>query len=42
MSSFAEVEAASARGDHAAVLSLTDALLAERPGDDAAHPRPAR
>ena len=42
MSSFAEVEAASARGDHAAVLSLTDAILAERPGDDAAHELRAR
>ncbi|MEO8245697.1 MAG: tetratricopeptide repeat protein [Chloroflexota bacterium] len=42
MSSFAEVEAALARGDHAAVLALTDAILGERPGDDAAHELRAR
>jgi tetratricopeptide (TPR) repeat protein len=42
MSSFAEVEAALARGDHDDVLNLTDAILAERPGDDAAHELRAR
>jgi predicted Zn-dependent protease len=42
MTTFAEVEAAFERGDHAAVLALTDAILAERPGDDAAHELRAR
>lgn len=42
MSSFAEVEAALERGDHEGVLVLTDAILAERPGDDAAHELRAR
>ena len=37
-----EVRAALAREDHEAVLRLTDELLAERPGDDAAHEYRAR
>ena len=37
-----EVQAALARGDHDAVLGLTDALLAEQPGNDAAHEYRAR
>ena len=42
MSSFTEVQAALARGDHEGVLVLTDAILAGRPGDDAAHELRAR
>jgi predicted Zn-dependent protease len=38
----AAVEAALERYDHAEVLRLTEALLAERPGDDAAHELRAR
>ena len=38
----ASVQAALDRGDHDEVLRLTDALLAERPGDDAAHELRAR
>jgi predicted Zn-dependent protease len=41
-SSIAPVQEALDRGDHAAVLRLTDELLAERPGDDAAHELRAR
>jgi tetratricopeptide (TPR) repeat protein len=37
-----EVEAALEKGDHELVLRLTDAILAERPGDDAAHEFRAR
>lgn len=37
-----ELAAALERGDHEVVLRLTDALLAERPGDDAAHEYRAR
>lgn len=37
-----ELAVAFERGDHEAVLRLTDALLAERPGDDAAHEFRAR
>ncbi|MEP6680454.1 MAG: tetratricopeptide repeat protein [Chloroflexota bacterium] len=36
------MQAALARGDHEEMLRLTDALLAERPGDDAAHELRAR
>jgi predicted Zn-dependent protease len=36
------VQAASARGDHDDVLRLTDALLADQPGNDAAHEYRAR
>lgn len=36
------VQAASERGDHQEVLRLTGAILAERPGDDAAHEYRAR
>jgi tetratricopeptide (TPR) repeat protein len=36
------VEAAFERGDHDEVLRLTEAILAERPGDDAAHEFRAR
>ena len=39
---FAEVEAAFARGDNDAVLRLTEVMLTERPGDDAAHEMRAR
>ena len=39
---FDEVQAALDRGDHATVLRLTDAILAARPGDDAAHELRAR
>ena len=39
---FDEVQAALDRGDHEAVLRMTDAILAERPGDDAAHELRAR
>lgn len=37
-----EVQAAAARGAHDEVVRLTDAYLAERPGDDAAHEALAR
>jgi predicted Zn-dependent protease len=37
-----EIRAAYERGDHEGVLRLTDAALAERPGDDAAHEYRAR
>jgi tetratricopeptide (TPR) repeat protein len=40
--SLASVQEALDRGDHDAVLRLTGALLAERPGDDAAHELRAR
>ena len=42
LSAFAEVQAAYERGDHADVLRRTEAILAERPGDDAAHELRAR
>ena len=42
LSAFAEVQAAYARGDHEDVLRRTEAILAERPGDDAAHEMRAR
>ena len=42
METLASVQAALERGDHAEVLRLTDAILAERPGDDAAHELRAR
>jgi tetratricopeptide (TPR) repeat protein len=42
LSAFAEAQAALQRGDHADVLRRTDAMLAERPGDDAAHEVRAR
>jgi len=38
----ASVQEAFDRGDHEAVLSLTESMLAERPGDDAAHEFRAR
>jgi predicted Zn-dependent protease len=41
-SSFATVQDALARNDHEEVLRQTDALLAERPGDDALHELRAR
>jgi tetratricopeptide (TPR) repeat protein len=37
-----EIRTAYERGDHELVLRLTDAVLAERPGDDAAHEYRAR
>ena len=37
-----EIRDAHERGDHELVLRLTDALLARRPGDDAAHEYRAR
>ena len=40
--SVASVQEALDRGDHAEVLRLTDVLLADRPGDDAAHELRAR
>lgn len=40
--SVTELQDALARGDHDGVLRLTDAILAERPGDDAAHELRAR
>jgi tetratricopeptide (TPR) repeat protein len=40
--SLASIQEALDRGDHAAVLRLTEQLLAERPGDDAAHELRAR
>jgi predicted Zn-dependent protease len=42
METLASVQSALERGDHAEVLRLTDAILAERPGDDAAHEMRAR
>lgn len=39
---FDDVREAYVRGDHETVLRLTDTLLAERPGDDAAHELRAR
>jgi tetratricopeptide (TPR) repeat protein len=39
---FNDVEAALARGDYEAVLRLTQAMLASRPGDDASHEMRAR
>lgn len=42
MTGFAEVRAALDANDHAAVLRLTDAILADHPGDDAAHAARAR
>lgn len=41
-SAFAEVQAAYGRAEHDEVLRLTGAMLAERPGDDAAHELRAR
>jgi len=42
VTSLDEIRAASERGDHELVLRLTDAVLARRPGDDAAHEYRAR
>jgi Flp pilus assembly protein TadD len=42
METLASVQAALERGDHDQVLRVTDAILAERPGDDAAHEMRAR
>lgn len=42
MQTLDDIQAAHDRGDHEAVLHLTDAILAERPGDDAAHEFRAR
>src|SRR5918999_1896722 len=42
MSGFGAAQAALQAGDHAEVLRLTDEVLAERPGDDAAHELRAR
>lgn len=42
MTELDDVQGALERGDHEAVLRLTDALLAERPGNDAAHEYRAR
>lgn len=42
MTTIDELRAAHERGDHELVLRLTDAALAERPGDDAAHEYRAR
>lgn len=42
MTTLDELHDASERGDHELVLRLTDAALAERPGDDAAHEYRAR
>ena len=42
MSSLDELRVALGRGDHELVLRLTDAMLAARPGDDAAHEYRAR
>jgi protein O-GlcNAc transferase len=42
LSAFAEVQAALERGDYADVLRRTQEILAERPGDDAAHELRAR
>ena len=42
MSALDDVQQSLERGDHQAVVRLTDALLAERPGNDAAHEYRAR
>lgn len=42
LSEFAQVQAAYERGDHEEVLRRTGAILADRPGDDAAHELRAR
>src|SRR5690606_12695035 len=42
METLASVQAALERGDHDEVLRVTDAILGERPGDDAAHEMRAR
>jgi len=42
LSAFAAMQAAFERGDHEVVLRQTAAILAERPGDDAAHELRAR
>ena len=42
MQSLSDVQQAAERGDHDDVLRLTDAILAGRPGDDAAHELRAR
>lgn len=42
MTTLAEIRDAHQRGDHELVLRLTDAILATRPGDDAAHEFRAR
>lgn len=42
MSALDDIRAAHERGDHHLVLRLTDAVLATRPGDDAAHEYRAR
>lgn len=42
MTGLDEIRDASERGDHELVLRLTDAALADRPGDDAAHEYRAR
>jgi predicted Zn-dependent protease len=42
METLASVQSALERGDHDEVLRLTDAILGERPGDDAAHELRAR
>ena len=42
MTGLDEIRAALERGDHETVLRLTDAILAARPGDDAAHEYRAR
>ena len=42
MKTLDDIRAAHERGDHELVLRLTDAVLAQRPGDDAAHEYRAR
>jgi predicted Zn-dependent protease len=42
MTTLDDIRAAHDRGDHELVLHLTDAVLAQRPGDDAAHEYRAR
>ena len=42
MTGLDEIQAAHDRGEHELVLRLTDAVLSERPGDDAAHEYRAR
>src|SRR5688500_20331636 len=42
MTALDDVQRSLERGDHEEVLRLTDALLAERPGNDAAHEYRAR
>ncbi|MGI8829233.1 MAG: tetratricopeptide repeat protein [Candidatus Limnocylindria bacterium] len=42
MTTLDDIRAAHDRGDHELVLRLTDAVLAQRPGDDAAHEYRAR